>query len=171
MPARASGEMLLDRVDEEDHVVGTVARKDIFRVHANFRVVHVFVFNSTGELLLQRLALTRERNPGLWGSSVAAYLFAGETYDEAARRRLSEELGITPQELRAVGKDTMHDQGSLKHIGLFTGTADGPFTLDHEHIAEVRFMTIAEIERQLARYPERFTPTFQEVFAFYRARD
>ena len=85
-------ESLIDRVDAHDQVIGVIARNDVFAEHANFRVAHVLLFNRAEELLLQRLSPSRERSPGLWGASVAAYVHSGETYEATARRALSEEL-------------------------------------------------------------------------------
>src|ERR1700747_2339042 len=93
MPApRASA--LIDRVDPADRPVGKVRRGEVFEKRAGFRVVHVFVFDWEGQLLLQQLGRHRDRNPLKWGSSVAGYLNAGEDYLEAAQRRLREELRL-----------------------------------------------------------------------------
>jgi len=51
------GADLLDSVNEQDQPIGTVSRANVFKVHANFRVAHVFIFNHTGELLLSRTDL------------------------------------------------------------------------------------------------------------------
>ena len=66
----------------------------------------------------------RERHPERWGSSVAAYLYAGESYQEAAQRRLWEELGLEGP-LRRIGKTRMADERSLKFVELYT-LLDGP---------------------------------------------
>jgi isopentenyl-diphosphate delta-isomerase len=153
--------MLLDQVDAEDRVVGTVARKDVFRFHAGFRVVHVFLFRDKETLLLQRLASTRERHPLRWGSSVAAYLFAGEGYEEAAQRRLREELGIAGVELEPRGRTIMFDQGCRKHIMLFSGIFRGQAHPDPMHIAELREVGLNEVSRLAESDPDAFTPTFR----------
>src|SRR5579884_4055272 len=110
MPAPAPASPI-DSVDHEDHAIGTVPRGEVLRLGANFRTVHVFVFHEE-RLLLQRLSSLRERHPEHWGSSVAAYLHAGETYREAATRRLWEELGLEGS-LHRVGKTRMEDEQSL----------------------------------------------------------
>ena len=162
-------ELLIDRVDAQDQVIGVIARNDVFAEHANFRVAHVLVFNRAEELLLQRLSPSRERNPGLWGSSVAAYVHSGETYEATARRALSEELGVETDSLVSVGKDVMTDQGCLKHMGLFVARSEGPFSPDAGQIAELRVLPVPEVERWLEKEPEQFTPTFREVFACFCA--
>jgi isopentenyl-diphosphate delta-isomerase len=166
--AAPSASDLIDRVDEYDRPIGVVERGAVFEQHANFRVVHVFVFDGEGRLLLQKLGHKRERNPLCWGSSVAGYLHAGESYDAAARRRLREELGIEAP-LDPIGRTMMIDRGCRKFIMLFqtTVSAGEPRIAEKEHIEEIRFWQLREIEEWLARDPEAFTETFRHVFRFF----
>jgi isopentenyldiphosphate isomerase len=161
--------MIIDAVDQADTPVGIVPRAEVFRRHANFRVSHVLIFNSRGELLLQRLALTRNRNPGAWGSSVACYLFSSEDYIQAARRRVRQELGISDSTLVPLGKTEMMDNGCLKFIGIFQSFSDGPFDYDPSHIDRVEFVSVSEINSMIQRGSRTFTPTFLRVFQFYRS--
>jgi len=158
---------LLDRVNERDQPVGTVARADIFRLHANFRVAHVFILNRRGDLLLQELSPSRSRHPGRWGSSVAAYVAAGEGYAQAAARRLQEELGLVAPKLEEIGKTQMLDEGCRKFITLYAIRDDGPFAPDPSHVAEVEFVPLQQIRRDMIQSPSRFTPTFLHLLDFY----
>jgi isopentenyl-diphosphate delta-isomerase len=157
---------LIDRVDEANHPVGLVPRADVFRVGANFRTVHVLVFNDSGDLLLQRLAATRERHPCKWGSSVAGYLHAGETYRQAAERRLAEELGLgTP--LREVGVTPMSDDRVTKFVGVFTTIADHPRIAEPEHIDTIAFRPLGEVERDISQRPDEYTETLRHVLHYW----
>lgn len=168
MPA-VSDDMILDVVNQADIPVGQIRRADVFAQHANFRVSHILIFNSQGELLLQRLAFGRKRNPGAWGSSVASYLFASESYWEAANRRVREELGIPTPVLTFIGRTQMMDDGCSKFISIFVARHDGPFIFDPSHIEEVEFVTPAHIERMIADHTRTFTPTFIQVFRYYES--
>jgi isopentenyldiphosphate isomerase len=159
---------VLDRVNEQDQAIGTIARSDVFKLHANFRVAHVFIFNPAGELLLQEIAGGRTRNPGRLGSSLAAYVAAGEDYGRAAKRRLWEELRIGEMNLKEIGKTSMLDEGCRKFITLFEGHHGGPFAPDSSHIAELEFAPLEQVFRIAAKYPSRFTPTFLHLLDFYR---
>jgi isopentenyldiphosphate isomerase len=161
--------MMIDAVDDDDMPVNTVTRSSVFMAHANFRVVHILVFNSNGELLVQRLALNRKRHAGYWGSSVAGYVFADESYEAAAVRRTSQELGIGNAVLLPVGKTTTDDEGCKKFIEVYTTIQNGPFQYDHEHIDRLEFQSLAKIH-DLNNIGERtFTPTFLHVLNFYEA--
>ncbi len=167
MPAPAPTSPI-DCVDAEDHPVGTVPRGQVLRLGANFRTVHVFVFHDD-RLLLQQLAPSRERHPQRWGSSVAAYLHAGESYEEAARRRLDEELGIegSPE---LVGKTRMEDEHSLKFVELYT-LLDGPAQIrEPDHIEELRYWARDELDEAIAADAQRFTPTFLHVYQYFLQR-
>jgi hypothetical protein len=161
--------MEIDAVDDEDRSVGTIKRSEVFVRRANFRVAHVFIFNRNRELLIQQLAFTRERHPGQWGSSVAAYLFAGESYADAAVRRVSEELHVRDCSLRVFGKTVMIDQGCKKFITLFTASFDGPFQYDRSLIAQTQFLPVSEIVLMHRSGARIFTPTFLKVLEFYQS--
>ena len=160
-------DMSINVVDQHDNPIGVVARRDVFNLAVNFRVVHVLVFNSRGELLLQQLASVRERNLMHWGSSVAGYVFASENYFHAAARRVQQELGIQGCELREVGKTKMKDDGCLKFITVFSTVLNGPFNFDRSIIGDVRFESVDKIREQMSTGEIAFTPTFRHVLRFY----
>ena len=160
--------MLVDVVNANDVPVAVISRDEVFRKRANFRVVHDLIFNSSGELLIQELVRTRLRHPGYWGSSVAAYLFAGESYRSAAERRLAQELGVAAVNLDFVGKVSMEDEGCQKFVGVFTGIHDGPFSFDKQHIEKLEFLPIQQIHELRDSSSRLFTPTFLECLASTR---
>jgi ADP-ribose pyrophosphatase YjhB (NUDIX family) len=158
---------LIDVVDEQNQPIGVVRRRDIFRRRANFRTVHLLIFNSRGELLLQRLTWTRDGKPGRWGSSAAGYLHAGEDYLDAARRILAEELGLSAP-LADVGVACMHDESVAQFVGVFTVTADQPRSAAPAHLAETAFRPLAHVEQDLADHPDDYTETLRHVLGFWR---
>ena len=93
-------EEIVDLVDENDNVTGTALRSD---VHGNpslvHRVAHVLVFNSKGELFLQKRSMNKDVQPGKWDTSVGGHLDSGELYYQAAIREMEEELGIKPEKV------------------------------------------------------------------------
>jgi isopentenyl-diphosphate delta-isomerase len=168
--ANVDESMVIDAVDHADTPIGVIQRSEVFRKRVSFRVVHDLIFNSNGELLIQQIASTRNRHPGYWGSSVAGYIFAGESYQAAADRRLVEELGVRDVTLHYFGKTSMIDEGCFKFIAVFAGTTDGPFTFDQTHIAKLDFLSIPLIHKLVATGSRTFTPTFLEVLTFYESR-
>lgn len=159
--------MLVDCVDQRDQVVGKVKRKDIFRGSCGFRTVHVFVVNSNGKLLLQQQSHSRDRAPLTWGSSVAAYLFSGETYEKAAARRLQQELGVSDVDITLLGVLHLKDLGHDKFVGLAFVESSGPFTPDPNHIERVRLMSPNQVLARWRKGSMALTPTFLALLEFY----
>jgi isopentenyl-diphosphate Delta-isomerase len=165
MPApRASA--LIDWVDAADRPIAKVKRSEVFSRRAGFRVVHIFLFNEDGHLLLQQLGRNRDRNPLKWGSSVAGYLKAGEDYFEGATRRVREELGLTTP-LTKFGSAVMLDEGARKFISLYLTSASEATVAEPAHIEALRFESMLEIRSQVERWPGNFTATFLFLFRFY----
>jgi isopentenyl-diphosphate Delta-isomerase len=160
---------LIDRVDDSNQPIGTIPRADAFAAKANFRTVHVLVFSPHGELLLQQLAPTRERNPLKWGSSVAGYLHAGETYEHAAQRRLKEELGLVTR-IRPVGVTPMNDKGITKFVGIYTTVSEHAYIAEPDHIATIVYKPVEEVIEGISANPEDYTETLRHVLAYWLGR-
>ena len=83
-------------VDEQGQVIGSATRGEChsgsFLLHP---VVHLHVFNSKGEVYLQKRPEWKDIQPGKWDTSVGGHIDYGETPEEALTREVREELGIT----------------------------------------------------------------------------
>ncbi len=93
-------------VDEQDNVLATApklaAHNSDTKLH---RAFSVFLFNSKGELLLQQRALSKKTWPGVWSNSCCGHVMLHETVENAAKRRLSNELGMRVDKLHLVLPD------------------------------------------------------------------
>src|SRR4051812_43778026 len=87
-------EEIFDIVDEHDVVIGQRPRGEVHRTGLRHRAVHVLVFNSRGEVFLQKRSMLKDCFPGAWDSSASGHLQPGETYDDCAMREVEEELGF-----------------------------------------------------------------------------
>lgn len=162
--------MAIDVVDETDRPIGRIRRGDALSRGVNFRTVHMFVCDRARErLLLQHIPKHRERHPGYWGSSVAGYLYAGETYLQGAERRLGQELGIDTSAVRLFecGKTSMTDINSRKFVTLYLVFHDGPFHPDESHIASLRWLDVTSVEEVVRTGELEFTPTFRAVWKLF----
>lgn len=105
---------LLDLVDEHDRVIGTGLRSDIYRERLNsFRVINAFLINSAGQLWIPRRSAAKRIFPMCLDMSVGGHVASGESYDEAFRRELLEELGLCLDtvEWRDLGHLTPREHG------------------------------------------------------------
>ena len=162
---------IFDVVDEQDNVVGQLSRHEVHRQKLLHRAVHVFVFNSRGEVFLQRRSKWKDSHPLRWDSSAAGHVNAGHTYDETAPREVEEELGVSaPVEFLwniAPGAPT-----GWEHVRLYRAQHDGPFKLNPAELDGGGFFTIEQVDRWTAARPQDFATGFLEcwrVFASHRA--
>lgn len=85
---------LVASVDDFDQVIEIVPRKVANEKGYNVRIAAVLVFNSKGEIILQKISKNKKKDAGKWNYSAAGHVLAGEDYPTAALRELEEELGI-----------------------------------------------------------------------------
>ncbi|MEM2183393.1 MAG: NUDIX domain-containing protein [Candidatus Bathyarchaeia archaeon] len=135
-------------VDENDEVVGWASRSECHRKGLIHRSVYVIVLNDRGEVFLQRRSMNKDLYPGLYACSATGHVEYGESYEEAARRELMEELGINAQ-LKWIGKFRCFSNVEREISALYICYHNGPFNLNSEEISEGRFVSIAEIKRML----------------------
>ena len=92
---------LIDVLSESGLRTGEILpRAEIHRLGKRHRAVHLYLFNSNNELLLQRRAPTVDHAPGVFGISVTAHVDAGEFSSETVRREVQEELGLDASQLK-----------------------------------------------------------------------
>lgn len=85
----------LDLVDAEDRVIGRNSRSAIYSEKlTNFRAVAAFLVNAEGKLWIPRRAATKSIFPLCLDMSMGGHVASGETYNEAFKRELAEELNI-----------------------------------------------------------------------------
>ena len=81
-------------VNENDQAIGVGEKIHTHVIGALHRAFSVFIFNSTGQLLLQKRSSTKYHSRGLWSNTCCGHPRPGESIVEASQRRLSEEMGF-----------------------------------------------------------------------------
>lgn len=146
---------LVDVVNEDDVVVRTVSRPEMRHNRLRHRAVFILVTNSSGKVLIHRRSKAKDIWPGWWDVAIGGVVAAGETYDDAARRELFEEAGITadPAEV-AVGS---YDDDDVSLIArCYVVSHDGAVRAQDGEVAEFVWVNRDELRDRLAR--DRFLP-------------
>jgi len=91
---------LLDLVDEQDRVIGTKKRSEVYANNLkNFRVINVFLINENGEIWIPRRTVHKRIFSLCLDMSAAGHVETGETYDQTFKRETMEELTIDTDEV------------------------------------------------------------------------
>jgi isopentenyldiphosphate isomerase len=150
-------EEIFDVVNERDEVIGRRPRHEVHRLGLMHRAVHVLVFNSAGQLFLQKRSMSKDRQPGLWDSSSSGHVDSGEEYDACAIREVREEIGLKldspPQRLFKLAASPETDQ---EHVWVYRCQSEGPFQLDLNEIERGQWFSSADISSWIQRSPQDF---------------
>jgi len=160
---------LLDVVDENDNVIAVKTRGEIHARGLMHRAVHILVFNSDGELFLQKRSLSKDEQPGKWDSSAAGHVDSGEDYLECARREIGEELGIdAAQEFELLFKLPASVLTGNEHCMVYRYGFDGPMVLHPEEIDDGLWISPAVMDQRVAREDPELTEAVSLIWQKYR---
>jgi 8-oxo-dGTP pyrophosphatase MutT (NUDIX family) len=143
-------------VDDENRVVGVATRAEMRRLRLPHRSTYILVFNSRGELFVQRRTLTKDIFPGYLDPAAGGVVLEGETYEQGAARELEEELGIRGVPLVFQFEFHYSDAGVQVWGSVYSCIYDGPIVLQAEEI-ESGFFIAPELAIESSR-TERYTP-------------
>jgi len=164
-------EDIFDVVNERDEVIDAKPRSVVHARGLLHRAVHVFVFNSRGEIFLQKRSMKKDRQPGVWDSSCSGHVDSGEIYDETAVRELGEELGLrvkaTPEKLFKVDPC---EETDAEFVWVYRCHSEGPFQLHPDEIETGDWFAPEIVSRWIVEKPGNFAPAFILIWKLFRSR-
>ncbi len=158
-------------VDENDKVVGADTRDNVHKKGLLHREIAVVIFNSKGEMLLQK-----RKDNGKYGFSAAGHFPFSESYLQGAIREAKEEIGIglKKKELKEIAKlrrDVSRD-GLRNNVFLeiFEARKDfkiNDFKIDKSEVESIKFFSVEQIEKMILKKPESFGRGFKKMFEMF----
>jgi Cof subfamily protein (haloacid dehalogenase superfamily) len=150
-------------VDESGKVTGSATRGEC---HSGSKllhpVVHLHVFNSKGDIYLQRRPDWKDIQPGKWDTAVGGHIGYGETPEEALRREVREELDITDFIPKFVDKYVFESNRERELVYVNRTTYDEEIRPSKEELDGGRFWTMQEIREAMGK--DILTPNFESEF-------
>ena len=182
------------QVNERDEVLGSLSKLEAHRGPGAFhRAFSLLLFNSKGEMLLQRRSMDKVTFPGVWANACCSHpLHAEAELDEenamgvkrAAVRKLEQELGISPSQ---VSEDDMSFMTKMRYASrmnaewiereidhILVMTADVELNPNPNEVAEVMWVDHEALEAMLIeeRQPENaVAPWFRSIAARIMTKD
>jgi len=163
---------LLDIVDRNDNVIGRETKTNKFSKELISRNVGVFIVDNDQKLLISKRSPDKKSFPGRLDLAACGNVRSGETYEEAARREVAEELGIKCdlEFLDKIFNEFRENNLSLRYFtGIFLGRHSGNVSLNKE-LTETRRLSVKEIEGMLNRDRDSFCPGFVSDFLHIKDR-
>ncbi|MEZ4699276.1 MAG: isopentenyl-diphosphate Delta-isomerase [Rhodothermales bacterium] len=155
-------------VDELDREVGAAEKLAAHQSGQLHRALSVFVFNSAGDMLLQQRARDKYHSGGLLSNTCCSHPRPGEASEDAAHRRLMEEMGFDcpMRPLFTFTYRTDFGNGLIEHEldHVFVGIHDADPVPNPEEVEAWRWQSVEETARDMARRPEAYTFWFKHIF-------
>jgi isopentenyl-diphosphate delta-isomerase len=155
-------------VNDDDEPAGLMPKLEA-HLHGGklHRAVSVFVRNSSGELLLQQRAITKYHCGGLWTNTCCTHPRPNEGSQDAAHRRLREEMGIACPLVERFTLRYSADCGNglteneIDHV--FKGEYDGAVTPNPEEVDKFRWVPLDILTEDVRQRPASFAPWFRII--------
>ncbi len=154
-------------VNTEDAQIGTMEKIQAHTTGELHRALSVLVFNSKGEMLLQKRAQGKYHSGGLWTNACCSHPKPNEETADATKRRLKEEMGIDadPVFLYKFIYKTALDNGLTEHEydHVFTCTSDKPPIIDKTEVEDYKYMDMKSLHEDIVANPQSYTYWFKLI--------
>ncbi len=159
-------EELFPIVDERGNVLGSISRG---KAHDGCKllhpVVHLHLFNSKGELYLQKRPSWKDIQPDKWDTACGGHVDFGESVKNAIKREVNEELGITDYTPIQMGHYVFESKKEKELVYVNKTTYDGLVNPSKEELSGGRFWKRQEILDNIGK--GIFTPNFESEYIKY----
>ncbi|MEY3432330.1 MAG: hypothetical protein RL131_266 [Bacteroidota bacterium] len=158
-------EQMLVLVDEKNQPLGVMEKMEVHQKALLHRAFSVFIFNSKGEMLLQRRAIKKYHSGGLWTNACCSHPYLDETPVQAAQRRMQEELGFVTDLEPAfdfIYKAQLdNDLTEHEYDHVLIGVFDGKIEPNEDEVGDYRYLAMDELKASVAERPLLYTEWFK----------
>lgn len=152
-------------VNTEDHPIGIMEKLEAHKRGLLHRAFSIFIFNTKGELLLQRRAYDKYHSGGLWTNTCCSHPRPHEELVEAARRRLWEEMGLDCELIPVFSYiyNIQFPNGLYEHEldHVLIGWTDSLPNVHKGEVAEYTFMSFDDVYMDIAKRSSHYTEWFK----------
>jgi isopentenyl-diphosphate delta-isomerase type 1 len=162
----------VDLVDEDDRAIGVAKLDSCLQKGLLHRAVAIVVKRRNGAIILQRRSRRDAWHPGLWTVSCAGHVRSGESYEAAANRELSEELGVKG-DLELLGRfqiPPISSDGLIERewVALFMTITDATLNIDPVELESAVEVPESDLNRILVEW--QVTPDAKLILREYLNR-
>lgn len=155
-------------VDENDNAIGPIEKLEAHEKGLLHRAFSVFIFNSKGELLLQKRASGKYHSADLWTNTCCSHPNYGEKTQDAIRRRLKEEMGMTVEvdfKFKFTYKASLENKLTEHEIDhVYFGISDDSPLINHEEVSDWKYISLKDVHKEIESHPELYTSWFKICF-------
>ena len=162
-------------VDERDRETGIMEKMEAHRKGMLHRAFSILIFNSKGEMLIQKRADGKYHSAGLWTNACCSHPRPNETVEKAAQRRLMEEMGFDSTLTFShtfIYKATLDNSLTEHELDyVFTSEFNGSPNIDLSEVSDWKFIPMPDLKNMIQESPSSFTHWFKIILDNYLERN
>ena len=154
-------------VNKKDKVIGVEEKMKAHLQGKLHRAFSIILFNRKGEVLIQKRAKSKYHSAGLWTNTCCSHPRPKEKIDQAAKRRLKEEMGIETNLKKIFSFIYKAKLGSLVEYEfdhVFFGRFNGKPKPNEKEVEDWQWIKLADLKTNIAKNPQKYTPWFKIIF-------
>lgn len=154
-------------VDEKDNEIGIGERLKVHQEGKLHRAFSIFIFNSNGELLLQKRAKSKYHSSGLWSNTCCSHPRPNQNLKKEAKRRLMEEMGIDcnlKEVFSFIHKVNLGNLIEYEFDHVFVGKFDGKPKPDRKEVESWKWTDTNKLKEDVNKNPEKYTSWLRIIF-------
>jgi isopentenyl-diphosphate delta-isomerase len=154
-------------VNEHDQVVGAMDKMEAHQKGVLHRAFSILIFNSKGEMLLQKRSQGKYHSGGLWTNACCSHPAPDENLTDATKKRLKHEMGIDLQPefaYKFIYKSKLDrelTEYELDHV--FTGIFDGVPDINTNEVEDWKFVNLNTLRQDMQAHPDDYTVWFKLI--------
>lgn len=156
-------------VDEQGRMWGSVDKMQAHKTGKLHRVAYIFIFNTAGQLLMQRRAADKYHSGPKWSNTCCIHPKIGQETNKAAYGRLQEEMGFICDldEIFTFGYCETLENGLIENefAHVFFGVSNVPPVPNPLEVIDFKYITLEKLELDLQTNPDDYTIWLKICFA------
>ncbi|MDD2635301.1 MAG: NUDIX domain-containing protein [Bacteroidales bacterium] len=160
MKRKKNSEEYLPEIDTEGKIIARMTRSEAHNGSMKLHpVIHVHIFNSKGDILLQKRNKNKLVQPEKWDTAVGGHIALGEDIDKALKRETNEELGLKNIKFNFITKYIWQTDIEKELVFVFMAVVDKINFRPNDEVDDAKFWSKKEIKKELKK--NIFTPNFE----------
>lgn len=161
-------------VDKNDQPIGSGEKMDVHRQGLLHRAFSILIFNKAGQMLIHQRALSKYHCPGMWTNACCSHPRPEESVEEAAHRRLQEELGFDTElkEIFSFVYKADFDNGLTEHEfdHVLLGYYEQVIDFNKDEVEDIKWIDMKELLEDIKNHPDKYTAWFKIILEKYQSK-
>ena len=153
-------------VNKNNEEIGSEEKIEAHKKCLLHRALSIFVFNSKGQLMIQKRNKNKYHSGGLWTNTCCSHPRPGESIEDAVHRRLKFEMGFDchlKEAFSFIYKKEFVNLCEYEFDHVFIGNFDDDPVLNKDEVEDWKWIDIKELKKDIAENPENYSFWFKKI--------